>query len=117
MSATAAPRPIGAVLIGAGGRMGRALLAAAAEFPALTFVGAIASPDSALLGRDAGVAGGGAPAHLMITSGLSGVLPRADVVIDFSHGEATRAHLHACRAAGKALLLGTTGYPAALEAE
>ncbi len=97
--------------------MGRAILAAAAEFPALTFIGAIASPDSALLGRDAGVAGGGAPAHLMITSELATVLPRAHVVIDFSHGQATRAHLHACRAAGKALLLGTTGYPGALEAE
>ena len=55
MSAPAAPRPTRAVLIGAGGRMGRAILAAAAEFPALAFVGAIAAPDSVLLGRDAGV--------------------------------------------------------------
>jgi 4-hydroxy-tetrahydrodipicolinate reductase len=117
MSVTAAPRPIRAVLIGAGGRMGRAILAAAAEFPALTFIGAIASPDSALLGRDAGVSGASSPGQLMITSELAAVLDRAEVVIDFSHGEATRAHLHACRAAGKALLLGTTGYPAALEAE
>ena len=117
MSATAAPRPTRAVLIGAGGRMGRAILAAAAEFPALAFVGAIASPASALLGRDAGVAAAGSPGQLMITSELADVLARAEVVIDFSHGEATRAHLHACRAAGKALLLGTTGYPAALEAE
>jgi len=115
MSATAAPRPTRAVLIGAGGRMGRAILGAAAEFPALAFVGAIAPPGSVLLGRDAGL--GGAPSPLLITSELARVLPHAEVVIDFSHGAATRAHLHACRAAGKALLLGTTGYPSALEAE
>jgi 4-hydroxy-tetrahydrodipicolinate reductase len=117
MSATAAPRPTRAVLIGAGGRMGRAILGAAAEFPALAFVGAIASPGSALLGRDAGVCAAGSPGQLMITSELAAVLARAEVVIDFSHGEATRAHLHACRAAGKALLIGTTGYPAGLEGE
>jgi 4-hydroxy-tetrahydrodipicolinate reductase len=117
MSAVAAPRPTCAVLIGAGGRMGRAILAVAAEFPALAFVGAIAPSASALLGRDAGVVCGETPAHLMITGELATVLPRAHVVIDFSHGQATRAHLHACRAAGKALLIGTTGYPAGLEGE
>jgi 4-hydroxy-tetrahydrodipicolinate reductase len=117
MSAAAAPRPTCAVLIGAGGRMGRAILAVAAEFPALAFVGAIAPSASALIGRDAGVVCGGTPGHLMITGELATVLPRAHVVIDFSHGQATRTHLHACRAAGKALLIGTTGYPAGLEGE
>jgi 4-hydroxy-tetrahydrodipicolinate reductase len=117
MSAAAAPRPTCAVLIGASGRMGRAILAVAAEFPALAFVGAIAPGASALIGRDAGVTCGGTPDQLMITSELATALPRAHVVIDFSHGQATRAHLQACRAAGKALLIGTTGYSAGLEGE
>jgi len=97
--------------------MGRAILGAAGEFPALRFVGAIAAPESTLIGGDAGVLCGAPPGELLITGDLTAVLARAEVVIDFSHAEATRAHLNACRAAGKALLLGTTGYPSALEAE
>jgi 4-hydroxy-tetrahydrodipicolinate reductase len=97
--------------------MGRAILSAAAEFPGFALVGAIASTDSALLGRDSGSLGGGAPNHVPITSHLDTVLPRADVVIDFSTAEATRANLRACHAARKPLLIGTTGFAAELESE
>jgi 4-hydroxy-tetrahydrodipicolinate reductase len=106
-----------AVLIGAGGRMGRAILACAAEFPQLNFVAAIAAAGSAALGRDSGVLAGGTPNQLPVTSDLARALPRAHVVIDFSGGTATRAHLRACRAARKALLIGSTGYPPELERE
>jgi 4-hydroxy-tetrahydrodipicolinate reductase len=109
--------PLGVVLIGASGRMGRAILGAAAQFPALAFVGAIASKDSAELGRDSGVVAGGTPNRLAITSDLGAALPRAQVVIDFSTGQATRENLRACRTAGKPFLLGTTGYASELESE
>jgi 4-hydroxy-tetrahydrodipicolinate reductase len=117
MSEAPPARPLGAVLIGASGRMGRAIVSAAGEFPGLALVGAIASRDSALLGRDSGVTAGGAPNHLPITGNLGAVLPRAQVVIDFSTAEATRENLHACRAARKPLLIGATGFAAALEPE
>jgi 4-hydroxy-tetrahydrodipicolinate reductase len=117
MSEASPARPLCAVLIGASGRMGRAILSAAVDFPGLALVGAIASKDSALLGRDSGVTAGGAPNHVPITSHLGTVLPRADVVIDFSTAEATRANLHACHAARKPLLIGTTGFAAGLESE
>jgi 4-hydroxy-tetrahydrodipicolinate reductase len=106
-----------AVLVGAGGRMGRAILACAAEFPQLSFVAAIAAAGSAALGRDSGVLAGGTANHLPITSDLARALAHAHVVIDFSGGAATRAHLRACRAARKALLIGSTGYPPQLERE
>jgi 4-hydroxy-tetrahydrodipicolinate reductase len=117
MSARAAPGPVCAVLVGASGRMGRAILVAAAEFPDLAWVGAIASKHSAVLGRDAGVTAGLSPNHLLITADVARVLPRAHVVIDFSDGAATGANLSACRIARKPLLIGTTGFAAGLEAE
>ena len=117
MSPAAPAAPVCAVLIGASGRMGRAILSVAAEFPGLALVGAIASKDSAVLGRDSGVTAGGAPNHVPITSHLDTVLPRAQVVIDFSTAQATRENLHACRAARKPLLIGATGFAAGLESE
>ncbi|HTD11991.1 MAG TPA: 4-hydroxy-tetrahydrodipicolinate reductase [Steroidobacteraceae bacterium] len=117
MSARAPAPPLCAVLIGAAGRMGRAIFKVAGEFPGLAFVGALASGDSALLGRDSGSLAGGAPNHLPITSDLGAALARAQVVIDFSTALATRENLRACRAAHKPLLLGTTGFAADLEAE
>lgn len=117
MSEASPAQPLGAVLIGASGRMGRAIVSAAAGFPGLALVGAIASKDSAMLGRDSGVTAGGAPNYLPITSNLGTVLPRAHVVIDFSTAEATRENLHACRAARKPLLIGATGFAAGLESE
>lgn len=117
MSSRAPAAPLGAVVIGAAGRMGRAIFRIAGEFPGLAFVGALASRDSALLGRDSGSVAGGAPNHLPITSDLGTALARAAVVIDFSSALATRENLRACRAARKPLLLGTTGFAAELEAE
>ena len=43
-----------AVIVGVSGRMGQALLRAAPAFPQLIITGAIASPGSLALGRDAG---------------------------------------------------------------
>jgi len=117
MSSREPAAPLCAVLIGASGRMGRAILVAAAQFPGLAFVGAVASKESAALGRDSGVVAGGTPNHLPISSDLGAALPRAQVVIDFSTGQATRENLRACRAARKPLLIGTTGFASKLESE
>jgi 4-hydroxy-tetrahydrodipicolinate reductase len=117
MNSPAAAAPVCAVLIGASGRMGRAILAVAGEFPALAVIGAIASKDSPALGRDSGAVAGAALNHVPLGSDLAAVLTRAHVVIDFSAGAATRANLAACRAARKALLIGTTGYGAELESD
>jgi 4-hydroxy-tetrahydrodipicolinate reductase len=117
MNSPPAAQPLCAVLIGASGRMGRAILSVAREFPQLAFVGAIASTGSAVLGRDSGVLAAGAPNRVPVTSDLSQVLQHAHVVLDFSGAAATRANLAACRRSRKPLLLGSTGYAAELEAD
>src|SRR3974377_419325 len=87
------------VLIGVTGRMGQALLRAAAGFPQLIVTGAVASAASLALGRDAGGGGGVGPTTLIVTSDRAATLGAADVAIDFSSAAATGAYLEACRAA------------------
>jgi 4-hydroxy-tetrahydrodipicolinate reductase len=106
-----------AVIVGVSGRMGQALMRAAPAFPQLIITGAIASPGSLALGRDAGEVAGIGSTNLPIASDLPAALTQADVVLDFSAPTAVAATLAACCAARRPLLLGTTGYEAQLHAE
>jgi len=76
------------IINGAKGRMGQALLAAAADMQL---------PVAAAL--DAG-------------DDLAAALPNADVVVDFSFHAATARVIELATAHGKALVIGTTGHPA-----
>jgi 4-hydroxy-tetrahydrodipicolinate reductase len=105
------------VIIGATGRMGRALLSEAARFADLIVTGAVASADSLAVGRDAGELSGAGETRLIVSADLAQALTQADVAVDFSRGAGAPATLRACRAAGRPLLLGTTGYGADLEPE
>jgi 4-hydroxy-tetrahydrodipicolinate reductase len=107
--------PLNTVIIGAGGRMGRALARAVAEIPArLRISGAVASAASASLGQDVGELAGLARLDVRVTDDLAAALEGADLVIDFSQPHATRSNLAVCRAARKPLLIGTTGFPVEL---
>jgi 4-hydroxy-tetrahydrodipicolinate reductase len=107
--------PLNTVIIGAAGRMGRALIRAAAEIPnELRVCGAVASTTSDALGKDAGELAGIGRLDVRVTDDLAAALARAEIVIDFSQPHTTRSNLMVCRAARKPLLIGTTGYPAEL---
>jgi 4-hydroxy-tetrahydrodipicolinate reductase len=101
-----------AVIIGATGRMGQALLRVARERADVRITGAVAGADSPHLGRDAGELAGTGASGVPITSDLSSTLGECDVALDFSRSTATAANLAACCAAGKPVLVGTTGLPA-----
>lgn len=108
-------RPLNTVIIGAAGRMGRALIRAAAEIPNdLRVCGAVASTTSDALGKDAGDLAGIGRLDVRVTDDLAAALARAEIVIDFSQPHTTRSNLMVCRAARKPLLIGTTGFPAEL---
>lgn len=76
-----------ALLVGARGRMGTAITAAAEKTPSLTIA-------AAAVGRDS----------------FEPTLDLCDVVIDFSAPDATEAVCRACAENGKPLVLGTTGH-------
>src|SRR6056297_3014403 len=91
---------------GAAGRMGRRVVALAAEDPDFRIVSAIDHASNPLLGQDAGSIAGLAP----IDVPLSDHWPAsAQVVIDFSLPEAVDECLAKCVAANFPLVIATTG--------
>jgi len=104
---TSSPPPRVCV-IGAAGRMGRRIVAAAVEGGCLVGA-AVERAGAAELGQDAGALAGGAPLGVTVESDLGAALKRCDVAIDFTHASAARANVDAAAKAGVALVLGTTG--------
>lgn len=89
-------------ILGAGGRMGRALLEAVAAADDIELAGALVRPGSALVAHHATEA-------VAYTDQPVAALEGAAVAIDFSLPEAFMSNLAACRAASCAAVIGTTG--------
>jgi 4-hydroxy-tetrahydrodipicolinate reductase len=108
------------LIVGAAGRMGLAIARETQGSPDLRVVGAIDHAGSPVQGRDlgtlAGVAALGVTVGADLTAALAAPQTRPDVVIDFSSPTATAANLAACAAQGVAILVGTTGLGAEVEA-
>jgi 4-hydroxy-tetrahydrodipicolinate reductase len=102
-------------IAGAGGRMGRALLEAGSADPMTSIAAALEMAGSALAGRDAGELVSGAKG-VRIGSEVVAAVAVCDVLVDFTRPAGALAHLAACRAARKAMVIGTTGFePAQVE--
>lgn len=97
---------------GAGGRMGREILAAAHAAPDLTIAAGFARAGSPLVGVDLGALIGAGALGVRATAGDVPNLSDADVLIDFSRADATPAYAEAAAAAGIPFLTGTTGLTA-----
>lgn len=102
--------PVRIGIAGASGRMGRTLVEACAREEGLVLGAALDRADSAALGRDAGELAGIGAAGVAVGADIAAALGASDVLIDFTAPAATMAHLAACRAAGKRLVIGTTGF-------
>jgi 4-hydroxy-tetrahydrodipicolinate reductase len=88
-------------IAGAGGRMGRTLIEALQAERDLVLGAVLEAAGSPALGQTAG--------GRKIVADL-GALADADVLIDFTRPEGTMAHLDACLAQRRALVIGTTGF-------
>lgn len=97
-------------VVGAAGRMGKTLIEAVRMVPALQVTAAIDRPESSLLGADAGELAGVGKIGVQLVGDLSSVLDEFDVLIDFTHPTVTLHNLEVCRQAGKAMVIGTTGF-------
>jgi 4-hydroxy-tetrahydrodipicolinate reductase len=108
-------------IFGISGRMGQSLIRALREEPAsLTLIGAVASADSERLGLDAATessATQGSATGVMVTADAAAALRGAKVALDFSQAGALLEHARACAAARVPLLVGVTGFDAAVRAE
>ena len=103
-------------ITGAAGRMGRTLVAAIHDAPGLELGAALERPESSLLGADAGELAGLGPLGVEVAEDLPGALGNIDVLVDFTIAAATMENLEACRDAGCAMVIGTTGFSADDEA-
>ena len=110
--------PLNVAMLGASGRMGRSIIPLlAADATGLRLTGALAAPRDAAIGQDAGSFAGTAPLAVAITDRVERALEGAHVAIDFTLADASIGHALACRAAGCALVIGTTGHSAAQQRE
>lgn len=96
-------------VLGATGRMGRAILTRVAEDEDLRLTGAVTHPGHPALGHDAGDLAGVVPFAVPVTDDRSQALHGAQVAIDFSLPVALEANVRACVEHGTALVIGTTG--------
>lgn len=97
------------VIAGCTGRMGQALLAGVFADDELVLHGALDSPSSVSLDRDAGEMLG-KNTGIKITANIEEVIQGADVLIDFTRPEAGMIYLAACKQAGVKYVIGTTGF-------
>jgi len=95
---------------GAMGRMGKAILSVLSGSPfGFSLAAAVETPGHPLLGRDAYEAAGAGKAGVPVTSDFAAALAGADVVIDFTHPSSAVAHAREAAAAGRPVVIGTTG--------
>lgn len=97
-------------VIGAAGRMGRVLIEATAQGEGTCLGAAIDRPESSLIGSDAGELAALGRLNVPVTGDLEAALAGVDAVIDFTHPSSTLKNLALCRAAGKPMVIGTTGF-------
>ncbi len=100
-------------ILGVSGRMGQSLVRAIRESRDFTLSGALASPTSATLGRDAGEVAQGPPLAVPVTADRRQALANAAIAIDFTLPVALDDNLTAIEAAGIPVVIGMTGLDAA----
>jgi 4-hydroxy-tetrahydrodipicolinate reductase len=96
-------------IAGAGGRMGQALIDSMRGDAELRLAAALEAAGHPAIGSTVG--------GVSVGSDLAAALAAADVLIDFTRPEATLAHLRACKAQGRAMVIGTTGFSPAQRGE
>ena len=105
-------------ITGAAGRMGRTLIEAIGLAGGdLQLAAAIEQPQSSFLGADSGELSGQGRNGVPVVGSLAEVVDGIDVLIDFTVPAATLANVALCAQHGVAMVIGTTGFTPAQQAE
>ncbi len=97
---------------GIAGRMGSRIAQLVWETDGIELAAGFEQPGHASVGRDLAECIGGSPTGLTVAGSVKEVLGNADVVIDFTSASASCGHLEAAAAAGKSMVIGSTGFSA-----
>jgi 4-hydroxy-tetrahydrodipicolinate reductase len=98
------------VVTGAAGRMGGQILRLVSETEGVSVAGAVERSGHPAVGRDAGEVAGLGALGVPVSGSLEEALPGADVVVDFTSAAASLQNLDAVCRAGKAIVIGSTGF-------
>ena len=101
---------IRAVVAGAAGRMGGRIIHTLEATEGISLTAAFEHPDHPSVGHDVGELVGLGTMGLNVAPDLKSVLDAGDVVIDFTHHQASVAHLREAVSAKKPVVIGTTGF-------
>jgi 4-hydroxy-tetrahydrodipicolinate reductase len=97
------------VVVGAGGRMGQALVRAVLGESGMRLVGALDRQDSAAQGEDAGTLAGAGASGILVSAEPLDAFAHTDVVLDFTAPDATLAYAELSAQARIVHVIGTTG--------
>ncbi|VAW66957.1 4-hydroxy-tetrahydrodipicolinate reductase [hydrothermal vent metagenome] len=97
-------------ITGAAGRMGKTLIEACQQAENCSVSAAIERPSMSLIGVDAGELAGIGTLDVKLVDDISRVVDDFDVLIDFTSIETTLNNLEICKANGKHIIIGTTGF-------
>lgn len=103
---------IKAVVTGAAGRMGSRIINVLSSSEGIRLHGAVERKGHPLIKQDA-CGPAGLPASgvlILISDDLHGTVKGGDVLIDFTHPEASMEHIKACAELRKPIVVGTTGF-------
>jgi len=96
-------------IVGAAGRMGRALIEACSEHPDTKLTVALEAPQHSFIGMDSGELVSIGKNKVLIGDDIEAVLDDFDLLIDFTMPAVTMQHIAMCQKAGKSMVIGTTG--------
>lgn len=109
-SSSASLPPMRLVVVGAGGRMGKALIRAIEENPQTVLAGAIVRENSPLIGQDAGEMAGAGKNGIIISSDPLPVFAEAEGVLDFTAPSSSLDYAALAAQARIVHVNGTTGF-------
>ena len=98
-----------AIVAGAAGRMGGRIIHMIRQSKDVELGAAFERPEHPSVHQDAGQVAGLGNLGIQVAGSLEEVAGRGEVLIDFTHPEATVANLRTAAGAGLALVIGTTG--------
>ena len=96
-------------ICGAAGRMGKTILEVCNEIDNVEIAAAIEYKGSSMIGLDAGEQAGIGKIGVEITDDIAKVSDQIDVLIAFTIASSLTENLEKCHAAGKCMVIGTTG--------
>ena len=99
-----------AAVAGVGGRMGSRIAQLIRTMQGIELTGSFERPQHPAIGKDVAEIIGGAPTGLRVLDDIEQVFPSSDVIIDFTNASASLAHLRKAGLAGKAMVIGSTGF-------